>query len=137
MNEFDTYITTMLQLKRRLFASYKLLRLFFIVMFISNVLACIFYRIGVDTEDTYQISWMDSIEYTPALNSLALIYLYSLYWSIATMATVAYGDVTPKNPAEVLYAVFVMFIATASFGYTINEVLSVISSIHQGQENIL
>ena len=63
---------------------------------------------------------MQGIDYTDALDSYGLLYLYALYWSIATMATVAYGDVVPKNPAEVIYACFAMFVATMSFGYTIN-----------------
>jgi hypothetical protein len=25
-------------------------------------------------------------------------YLYSLYWAVATITTVAYGDITAKNP---------------------------------------
>lgn len=119
VDEFDSLLLTILQLKRRAFTCYKLFRLFLIVMFASNCLACIFYRIGVETYDFYQVNWMDSIQYAPALESIGLIYLYSLYWSIATMATVAYGDVIPRNPIEVLYAIFVLFAATASFGYTL------------------
>lgn len=42
------------------------------------------------------------------------------------MATVAYGDVTPRNPIETIYACFIMFLATISFGYTINQVIEII-----------
>ena len=46
------------------------------------------------------------------------------YWT--TMSTVGYGDVTARNPVEVFYACVVMFVATVSFGYAINQVIEVL-----------
>jgi len=102
------------------------MRLYLIILFTCNITACIFYYIGLETYDTYGTNWMDTIEYTEATDSLGTIYLFSLYWSIATMSTVGYGDVTARNPVEVFYACVVMFVATVSFGYAINQVIEVL-----------
>jgi len=42
------------------------------------------------------------------------------------MSTVGYGDVTAVNPVEVIYSCLVMFVATVSFGYAINQVIEVL-----------
>jgi len=44
------------------------------------------------------------------------------------MSTVGYGDVTAVNPVEVIYSCLVMFVATVSFGYAINQVIEVLQN---------
>lgn len=47
-------------------------------------------------------------------------YVMSLYWSVVTMITVGYGDVTPVNTSERLFVIFVMLISCGVFAYSLS-----------------
>lgn len=42
-------------------------------------------------------------------------YIYALYWSVQTSATVGYGNITPRNPQEVFFCNVVMLITVCIF----------------------
>lgn len=58
-------------------------------------------------------------------------YEYAVYWSLQTSATVGYGDITPRNPEEVLYCDFIIILNTAVFAYYINTIWDVISELQE------
>jgi len=80
--------------------------------------ACIWHALGYYKLDTESISWID--EYR-GYNWNGR-YLVSLYWSITTLCTVGYGDITPKNLLEMWYVSCIMLLGTLVFGYSINYV---------------
>mgnify|MGYP002628423161 CR=1 FL=1 len=49
-------------------------------------------------------------------------YIYSMYWSVTTMITVGYGDITPRTTNQKIYSVLAMLIASAVFGYVMNRI---------------
>lgn len=55
-------------------------------------------------------------------------YLRSLYWSVTTLATVGYGDITPRTPSEIQYAITVMLVGYLMFGYLIGNIASVLAN---------
>jgi hypothetical protein len=44
----------------------------------------------------------------PPPRALGHRYIASLYWSLSTMSTIAYGDITPRSSSERIFAMFVM-----------------------------
>ena len=44
-------------------------------------------------------------------------YLYSLYWSVTSLTTVGYGDITPNTTLELLIAVLAMIVGISFYGY--------------------
>ena len=44
-------------------------------------------------------------------------YLYVMYFSIGTMTTIAYGDITPLSPLSALYVIFAYIPYTLGFAY--------------------
>jgi hypothetical protein len=49
-------------------------------------------------------------------------YLNSFHWSVTTMLTVGYGDITPKNKYEMLFNILAMLLGCVIFGYSLNEI---------------
>ena len=78
----------------------------------AHVFACIFFFVADFSED-YEDTWIHAVElYKPQgfPDSAAERYLISVYWSITTLATVGYGDITPTSHVEYIIAiVYMMF----------------------------
>jgi hypothetical protein len=45
------------------------------------------------------------------------------------MSTIGYGDITPKNPIEVLFAIFTMLISSIMFAYSLNTIGNTINAM--------
>ncbi len=60
-------------------------------------------------------------------------YLRALYWTITTLATVGYGDITPVNAAQMLYAIMAMLFGVGLYGYGIGNVAHMLANIDQAQ----
>ncbi|MBN1302762.1 MAG: cyclic nucleotide-binding domain-containing protein [Melioribacteraceae bacterium] len=51
-------------------------------------------------------------------------YVKSLYWTITTITTVGYGDITPVNTIQIFYALFVELVGVGTYGYLIGKIAS-------------
>jgi hypothetical protein len=57
-------------------------------------------------------------------------YLRGLYWCVVTIATVGYGDITPRTNLEILYAIGVMIVGVGLYGYVIGNVAHILANLH-------
>ena len=62
------------------------------------------------------------------------LYLVSLYWSVMTITTIGYGDVTPVTEAEQLVTCVCMLLGAFHFGYVIGTVGSILNSRNMKQQ---
>ena len=53
-------------------------------------------------------------------------YVRAAYWAITTMATVGYGDITPRTVGQMIYACGVMVIGVGFFGFVLSNIASVL-----------
>ena len=49
-------------------------------------------------------------------------YIIAYYFTIVTMITVGYGDITPKTDNTRLITIFIMVFSSALFGYIMNKI---------------
>lgn len=56
-------------------------------------------------------------------------YVVALYWTIQTLTTVGYGDVTPGSTGQMLYTIGVMILGAGVYGYVIATVANIIANI--------
>jgi hypothetical protein len=54
----------------------------------------------------------------------------SLYWTITTMTTVGYGDITPGRTAEYILSGFIMLMGASLYAFIIGSIASLLNSIH-------
>lgn len=55
-------------------------------------------------------------------------YIQAFYWLIVTVSTVGYGDITPQTDIARIYAIMVMLVGIAMYGYIIGSVSTTITN---------
>jgi len=61
------------------------------------------------------------------------LYVTSFYFSITTIVTVGYGDITPLNATEKIFACFLMIFGVIAFSFATGALSSIISNIDQSE----
>lgn len=73
--------------------------------------------------------WYPNAETEPAEHlPRARQYLYSIYWSLSTLLTVGYGDVTPTSDEEIVFACFAMLFGATAFAAMTGTMASMLQS---------
>lgn len=52
------------------------------------------------------------------------------------MTTIGYGDITPKNNTEILFATIIVFIASGVFAYTLNSIGTILGNIEEEEKSL-
>lgn len=58
-------------------------------------------------------------------------YISAFYFSVTTMITVGYGDINANTESEMIFAVFAMVLASATFGYSMSSFIEIIEGEDQ------
>ena len=97
----------------------------FILITASNFGTCIFIFIGRNSFP----SWMNAIKFEK--NSFINIYICSLYYLIATITTVGYGDIHGSTIREIIFQIILLIIGTCTYSYLISSVSNYIKKINE------
>ena len=93
------------------------MRLFFFVFWISLVahwIACGWIALGGIAEDGA---------------GYFRTYLRSLYFSVTTLTTVGYGDISPQSNTQTIFAIVVELVGAGLYGYIVGNVASILANI--------
>jgi CRP-like cAMP-binding protein len=103
--------------------SFRFFSLFFIgFLFVSHVSTCIWIYIA---QFEYP-NWISEYKYTDQRD--INLYISSLYYNWATVFTVGYGDITPKNTLERFYAILIMSFGLCGYAFALSTLSSVVTS---------
>lgn len=89
----------------------KIASLVFWVLLVAHWIACGWMALGGT------VSEMDFVDN----------YIRAYYWCITTIATVGYGDITPKTNAQIIYTMHVMILGAGLYGYIIGNVANILA----------
>ncbi|GMH57191.1 hypothetical protein TrLO_g1723 [Triparma laevis f. longispina] len=115
-------------------AVFGLLSIFFRIFFIGHIIACFWYFMTSDTVelDESQTSWNDEFEVPGGIaisnSTLGEQYTSAIYWTIATMMAVGYGDIYACNSNERIYSIFAQLVGAVAFGTLIATVNILVAS---------
>ena len=57
-------------------------------------------------------------------------YINCLYFSVVTIVTVGYGDITPKNIYEKIYVILLILIGCGSHAYSISTIGNILTNLN-------
>ena len=104
--------------------------LFLLLHFVACTYITVAYMGGI--EESLHDSWVGNC--LPEVRSLSgadlnvQLYVTALYWAVATLTTVGFGDVVPVNTAERVVAIVAMLVSAAYYGYLIASMASGVSA---------
>lgn len=93
----------------------RLLVMVFWLLLTAHILACAFIAVG-------------GIQ---AGQSYGMQYLQAYYWTVTTLATVGYGDITPDHSSrlQLLFTIFAQLVGVGMYGFVIGNVSNVIANM--------
>ncbi|EAR96743.3 cation channel family protein (macronuclear) [Tetrahymena thermophila SB210] len=105
------------------------------VITVAHIASIGWYFLGTQEQNNVDyINWLDKI----GISSYPYYqkYIYSLYWSITTMTTVGYGDISAQNPIEALYITIAMILFSCVFAYSINNIGFILQEIERSSKQL-
>ena len=57
------------------------------------------------------------------------MYIISFYWSLSTIVTVGYGDITAGNTIERIYSILLMAVGVVSVSFAIGSITNIVAKI--------
>lgn len=123
-------IVTYFEIRFRLkYAYVRAVTLVIVVALISHWCACLFYYFGAVNDA--KANW--SLEPGIPLDLYGR-YIAALYFSVYTITTIGYGDVTPTNNVERTYTTIIMFFGAACFAFIISQVSNLAQELSSSSE---
>lgn len=101
--------------------AYRLIPLMAVMPLIIHLITCAWIALGSGTSG-------------PQENKIEE-YIKGIYWSVTTLATVGYGDISAKTPIQMLFASVVMLIGVGTFGFVLSNVASMLSRADAAREH--
>lgn len=116
----------------RQFMTSRLLRAIRVSAYILILLhwgSCFWHLMGTDEGlDEGTMTWIKDGELTSATAKQR--YVASLYWCVATLTSVGYGDYTAQNESEQVFNIFVMLIGCVGYAFCIGATSSFIANFN-------
>ena len=122
-------IEEIINFDEKILALISLFKLFAKMLFLSHVIACIWFILPYWNPDQ---NWITA----KGISNKLFIekYEFSLYWACVTVATIGYGDIVPENSAELIFTLIVIIIGSIFFGYTLTSISTIFSELGRDKQ---
>ena len=103
----------------------------FAILFVHTI-SCLWIFLGAHNQDNENVTnWIDAFDFD--LNAMSEMYTIAVYWTITTITTVGYGDISATSTAERIFACFIMIIGVIAFSFSTGSLSSIISNVDSRQ----
>ncbi|KAG4045618.1 hypothetical protein PC123_g18986 [Phytophthora cactorum] len=100
----------------------------FVVLALSHVFSCVFAYLAFHDEDQLEFALSSRVLQDSEVKTR---YIAAFYWSMMTMTTVGYGDITVKTNAGRLFSIAAMIVGGGVFAYGITNVVSLFQQLYE------
>jgi Ion transport protein/Cyclic nucleotide-binding domain len=115
------------------FSAIKLLKTFIMILLCLHIFSCLWYYLA-KIENFNPNTWVGY--YQLENHSNFFLYITSVYWALATLATVGYGDIHAVNNLEKIYSMIWMTFSVYFLSFVIGSLSSMLNTMDT-KENIL
>ena len=109
----------------------------FTFFFMCHICTCFWITIASLGDDpiseNFKGTWL--AKYYPDYNAKLDLYMISLYWTITTITTVGYGDISGTNMVEMIFCCFVMIIGVIAYGFANGTLASIMTNYDNKSEH--
>ncbi|XP_002157210.4 potassium voltage-gated channel subfamily H member 6 [Hydra vulgaris] len=115
-----------------------LLLLVFGFALMAHWLACIWYAIGINESPTYNnVDWLSKLSKDLNLNETGKLdvttaYLTALYFTLSSLTSVGFGNVSANTNGEKLFAILIMLIGALMYAVIFGNVTAIIHRLYSG-----
>lgn len=122
------------QIEEQLDVNLRFLRLVLMVvkvLFVGHFLGCIWFGLSMGQYQRGEETWFTTYAANNGYDhpTTRQLYIWSLYWALTTLTTVGYGDITPRNDAERMFAIVALLVGALIFGFMLSQVATLIASL--------
>jgi len=117
----------------------QILKMVAMILYLMHILGCFWFFVATNSgyEGTLEAgdTWLARYDGGSGLTApLETQYLFSIYWALMTLTTVGYGDITPANDSERLYALGSLLLGALVFGFMLSSIGGLVKGLDK--ENI-
>lgn len=133
MNMMLRRIDDHFQVSQKFKTEYELIKLVVLVLIMAHIFGCGFHYLAILQIESGMESWLGKFDLQGA--SIDERYISSIYFTFISMITVGYGDIYPTTTAERLYVLIMTVFTTGVFGYSVNKISSIFSTLNQIEQD--
>lgn len=110
--------------------SFQVVKQVFLLLLFTHFIACAFYALGRFNGDD---GWLANTDPSrlPIDADWDKQYVYALYWTMATLATVGYGDINPIADNEMVFSIFVMLFGAVLYASVFGVVTVTLQNLNE------